>query len=136
MDGIECTPEKVVDAECGDAILESICVNEKSEPLEDYYKDRPVEPCSDDEAPVAWAAIAHYAEENLEKAFEQIAELEKKVDMYQTGMFDEIEKRDKQLNKATKIIKALLRLWNDVMTEETVKALVAEAEQFLKEVGE
>ena len=38
-----------------------------------------------------------------------------------------------QLTKAKKIIKALLRLWNDVMTEETVKALVTEAEQFLKE---
>ena len=36
-----------------------------------------------------------------------------------------------QLTKAKKIIKALLRLWNDVMTEETVKALIAEAEQFL-----
>lgn len=39
-----------------------------------------------------------------------------------------------QLTKAKKIIKALLRLWNDVMTEETVKALIAEAEQFLSEV--
>ena len=38
------------------------------------------------------------------------------------------------LTKAIKIIKALLRLWNDVMTEETVKALVAQAEQFLKDV--
>ena len=39
-----------------------------------------------------------------------------------------------QLTKAKKIIKALLRLWNDVMTEETVRALIAEAEQFLKEI--
>ena len=38
-----------------------------------------------------------------------------------------------QLTKAKEIIKSLLRLWNDVMTEETVKALIAEAEQFLKE---
>ena len=35
-------------------------------------------------------------------------------------------------NKAKKIISSLLRLWNNVMTEETVKALIAEAEQFLK----
>ena len=39
-----------------------------------------------------------------------------------------------QLTKAKKIIKTLLRLWNDVMTEETVKALIAEAEQFLSEM--
>ena len=40
------------------------------------------------------------------------------------------------LTKAKKIIKSLLRLWNDVMTEETVKALVTEAEQFLKDQEE
>lgn len=39
-----------------------------------------------------------------------------------------------KLDKAVLIIKNLLHLWNDVMTEETVKALVAEAEQFLKGV--
>lgn len=39
-----------------------------------------------------------------------------------------------QFTKAKEIIKSLLRLWNDVMTEETVKALVEEAEQFISEV--
>ena len=43
------------------------------------------------------------------------------------------EQKTEQLIKAKEIIKALLKLWNDVMTEETVKALIAEAEQFLKE---
>lgn len=28
LDGIKCTPEKVVDVKCGDAILENICVHE------------------------------------------------------------------------------------------------------------
>jgi hypothetical protein len=43
---------------------------------------------------------------------------------YQLGETD----KDNQLTKAKEIIKSLLRLWNDVMTEETVKALIAEAE--------
>ena len=47
---------------------------------------------------------------------------------------DRANKTQEQLTKAKKIIKTLLRLWNDVMTEETVKALIAEAEQFLSEV--
>lgn len=46
------------------------------------------------------------------------------------------EQKADQLTKAKKIIKTLLRLWNDVMTEETVKALIAEAEQFLKDQEE
>jgi len=49
------------------------------------------------------------------------------------GVIKRIEQLEKQLTKAKEIIRALLRLWNDVMTEETVEALVAEAEQFLKE---
>lgn len=44
------------------------------------------------------------------------------------------EQKTEQLIKAKEIIKALLKLWNDVMTEEIVKALIAEAEQFLKEI--
>lgn len=38
-----------------------------------------------------------------------------------------------KLLKAKKLLKTLLRLWNDVMTEETVKALIAEVEQFLED---
>ena len=40
----------------------------------------------------------------------------------------------KQLTKAKKIIRNCLNLWNNVMTEETVRALIKEAEQFIKEV--
>lgn len=43
----------------------------------DYYADRPTEPYSDDDSPNDWANIAHYAEENLEKAFKRITELGK-----------------------------------------------------------
>lgn len=57
-------------------------------------------------------------------------------DCYEDSHEGKWVKRDEvyQLTKAKKIIKTLLRLWNDVMTEETVKALIAEAEQFLNEV--
>lgn len=49
----------------------------KEELEKDYYADRPAEPYSDDDNPNDWANIAHYAEENLEKAFKRISELEK-----------------------------------------------------------
>ena len=45
-----------------------------------------------------------------------------------------LKKRDEQLIKAKKIIRNCLNLWNNVMTEETVRALIKEAEQFIKEV--
>ena len=48
----------------------------KEELEKDYYADRPTEPYSNDDSPNDWANIAHYAEENLEKAFKQISELE------------------------------------------------------------
>ena len=44
-----------------------------------------------------------------------------------------IVRSKEQLTKAKEIIKNCLRLWNDVMTEENVKALIIEAEQFLEE---
>ena len=86
----------------------------------------------------------------------RIAELEKEKAELKTdyevlscsvGDFDELQNKLEEeqrknnglsdnLTKAKKIIKALLRLWNDVMTEETVKALIAEAEQFLSEVDD
>ena len=39
-----------------------------------------------------------------------------------------------ELIKAKKIIRNCLNLWNDVMTEETVRTLIKEAEQFISEV--
>ena len=52
----------------------------KEELEKDYYADRPTEPYSDDDSPNDWANIAHYAEENLEKAFKRIAELEAQIE--------------------------------------------------------
>ena len=39
-----------------------------------------------------------------------------------------------ELIQAKKIIRNCLNLWNNVMTEETVRALIKEAKQFIKEV--
>ena len=39
-----------------------------------------------------------------------------------------------ELTKAKKIIRNFLNLWNNVMTVETVRALLKEAKQFIKEV--
>lgn len=49
----------------------------KEELEKDYYAGRPTDPDSTDESAGDWADIAYYAEENLEKAFKRIAELEK-----------------------------------------------------------
>lgn len=52
----------------------------KEELEKDYYANRPIEPYTDDDSSNDWANIAHYAEENLEKAFKRIVELEKEVE--------------------------------------------------------
>ncbi len=49
----------------------------KEELEREYYAHRPTEPYSEDDSPNDWANIVHYAEENLDKAFKTIAELEK-----------------------------------------------------------
>ena len=49
----------------------------KEELEKDYYADRPIEPYSSDDCPNDWANIVQYAEENLDKAFKTIIELEK-----------------------------------------------------------
>lgn len=49
----------------------------KEELEKEYYAYRPTEPYSEDDSPNNWANIAHYAEENLDKAFKAIIELEK-----------------------------------------------------------
>ena len=48
----------------------------KEELEKNYYANRPIEPYSSDDCPNDWANIAHYAEENLERAFKRIVELE------------------------------------------------------------
>ena len=67
----------------------------KEELEKDYYADRPTEPYSDDDSPNDWANIAHYAEENLEKAFKRIAEHEftnKKISIECHKLVDSLEK--------------------------------------------
>lgn len=50
----------------------------EAEELErEYYSRRPTEPYSEDDSPNDWANIVQYAEENLNKAFKAITELEK-----------------------------------------------------------
>lgn len=49
----------------------------KEELESEYYGRRPTEPYSEDDSPNDWANIVRYAEENLDKAFKVIAELEK-----------------------------------------------------------
>ena len=72
----------------------------------------------------------------LQQGFEIIckenAELKEKVGKYQIGMFDEIEKRDKQLTKAKEIIKTLIDTLTAVDGEQISELkVVKEAEQFL-----
>ena len=56
------------------------------------------------------------------------AELKKKIGIYQKGMYDEIEKRDKKLTKAIEIIKKLLSCCRNYPQENAEK--MEEAEQF------
>ena len=70
--------------------------------------------------------------EQLEK---ENAELKKKIGIYQKGMYDEIEKRDKKLTKAKEIISDLINLTKPTSTEETQhwNETFRKAEAFLKE---
>ena len=70
------------------------------------------------------------------------AELKKKIGIYQKGMYDEIEKRDRKLTKAKNILKYVLNSFvGDLprnlgyFDEEELKA-ISETEQFLKEIEE
>ena len=49
----------------------------KEELEKEYYAFRPTDPYSEDDNSNSWSNIAHYAEENLDKAFTLIAEFEK-----------------------------------------------------------
>lgn len=67
----------------------------KEELEREYYDRRPTEPYSEDDSPNDWANIVQYAEENLDKAFKAIAEL---------------EKENAELTKAKEIIKDYLTI--------------------------
>ena len=61
------------------------------------------------------------------------AELKKKIGIYQKGMYDEIEKRDKKLTKAKEVIKSSVVLLTKPRTALDTKTYIMKAEQFLKE---
>ena len=71
-------------------------------------------------------------EDKIKELEKENAELKKKIGIYQKGMYDEIEKRDKKLTKAIEIIKKLLSCCRNYPQENAEK--MEEAEQFLKEI--
>ena len=99
-----------------------------------------------------WHRIYECAKESAEfgynKAFKAIAELEKEnAELKSKNCWKTCEYAEPksqwisqhiqdvvQLTKAKKIIRNCLNLYNNVMTEETVRALIKEAEQFIREV--
>ena len=113
----------------------------KEELEREYYSRRPTEPYSEDDNPNDWANIVQYAEENLDKAFKTIAELEKenaelnekleviekKRDYWKESSFDwrhkctskksfrDAVKAQKQLTKAKEIIKKFLGFANNTI---------------------
>lgn len=70
------------------------------------------------------------AEPEIERLKKENAELKKKIGIYQKGMYEEIEKRDKKLTKATEIIKDLLEYNKENWLYSDIKK---QAEQFLEE---
>ena len=102
----------------------------KEELEKDYYADRPTEPYSDDDCPNDWANIAHYAEENLEKAFKRISELE--AIARNTKATDEsFALLTLQLIEAKKIIRSLLTCCRNYPQENAEK--MRQAEKFIKD---
>lgn len=123
----------------------------KEELEKEYYAYRPTEPYSEDDSPNDWANIAHYAEDNLDKAFKIIVELEKEnseLKLYAKALEETDNtnilhciKVNGQLYKAKGIIQRakgiIQNIIDDWMTMEGEQVrelkLVKEAEQFLKE---
>ena len=70
--------------------------------------------------------------EQLEK---ENAELKKKIGIYQKGMYDEIEKRDKKLTKANSLLADVYKIamsdWNDPKWHDQV---LRNAREYLKEI--
>ena len=76
----------------------------------------------------AFKFAARMSEKTEKQLRKENAELIKKIGIYQKGMYDEIEKRDKKLTKA----KELLKQWQQADICDSV-VLFADTEQFLKE---
>lgn len=77
----------------------------KEELEREYYGRRPTEPYSEDDSPNDWANIVQYAEENLNKVFKAIAELEKEkcellgIIQGKDKVIQELEKENAKLKK-------------------------------------
>ena len=87
-----------------------------------------------------WICAKEYEDKCLAQKIEFIKELEKENAELQEQCSiladsnvcsSTCSETKKQLTKAKKIIRNCLNLWNNVMTEETIRAFIKEAEQFL-----
>lgn len=126
----------------------------KDELEKEYYGRRPTEPYSEDDSPNDWANIVQYAEENLDKAFKAIAELEKekcelkeKVSYLEDNLRVARKDREKLQLDVAKGLKefvkdypatALRYLANEKYVEQLTKAkeLIEELSSSLSVVGE
>ena len=106
----------------------------------EYYANRPIEPYSEEDSPSSWADIAYYAEENLDKAFKLISELENENAELKEKYVKECEDTmyitgySKRLIKAKELIRELSSSLSVVgECEEEECELLNQAEQFLKE---
>lgn len=77
-----------------------------------------------------WQRVCERKSDTNAQLIEQLADRNEKLRSIAEFQRDRYFK----LKKATELISTLLNLWNDVMTEEAVRALIKEAEEFLKEV--
>ena len=69
--------------------------------------------------------------EELEKEYAELKQYAKALEETDNINILHCMKVNGKLYKAKKIIRNCLNLWNNVMTEETVRAFIKEAEQFL-----
>ena len=116
----------------------------KEELEKNYYANRPIEPYSIDDCPNDWANIAHYAEENLERAFKRIVELKEELVGFRLKVetlegktpWKDIKDKSEVIGKlieAKEIIGNLLGLLPDEVLHHDFynRTYVAPAEQFL-----
>ena len=109
----------------------------KEELEKDYYADRPTEPYSVDDSPNDCANIAHYAEENLGKAFERIAELENKIadikancDLAIEGRNVKIMELEQQIKQMRKELQEIKTSYDNSKNKTPIKASGAEYRLF------
>lgn len=101
--------------------------------IEELEKEN-VELKADNEARKFAMAMSEKVEKQLREENAELKDKNKALEQYADLADAKVDEVKSKLTKAREIIKSLLRLWNDVMTEESVKALIAEAEQFISEV--